>query len=92
MKLPIDEEDNEEVVGVPEPLEMGAASLLNSKEDHDAKGSGHDPASDTRACDKVGLEECNNALTSGLCVRVGHGKLIEVNHVRKNMDNGPSDD
>jgi len=35
MELPADEENDEKVVGVPEPLKVGTTSLLDSEKDHD---------------------------------------------------------
>jgi len=47
MQLPVDEEDDEEVVSVPEDLKVGSSSLLDSEPNHDCKGSGHDPTGST---------------------------------------------
>ena len=37
VELPVDEEHDEEVVRVPEPLEVGAATLLDREPDHDTE-------------------------------------------------------
>lgn len=36
VQLPVDEEDDEEMVGVPEPLEVRTTTLLDGEPDHDA--------------------------------------------------------
>ena len=92
MELPVDEEHDEEVVRVPEPLEVGAATLLNREPDHDTEGSGHDPAGSTRSSDKVGSNEGDDLLAGGLGVAVDHRELGEVDHVRDDVDDGEDDD
>ena len=92
MQLPVDEEDDEEVVGVPEPLEVGTAALLNREPNHDTEGGGYNPASRTRASDEVGRNERKHLLASRLRIRVNHGELSEVDHVRHDVDNGEDDD
>ena len=92
MELPVDEEDNEQVVGVPEPLKVGATTLLNGEPDHDTQCSSHDPASCTRTSDEVGCDKGDNLLAGGLRVGVNHGELGEVDHVGDNVDNREDDD
>ena len=92
MELPVDEEHDEEVVRVPEPLEVRTAALLNREPHHDTEGGGHDPASGTRASDEVGGDECENLLTGRLRVRVDHRELGEVDHVGDDVDDREDDD
>ncbi len=92
MQLPVDEEDDEEVVRVPEPLEVGAATLLDGEPDHDTEGGRHDPASGTGAGDEVGSDKSEDTLASGLRVRVDDRKLGEVDHVGDNVDDREDDD
>ena len=54
VKLPVDEEDDEQMVGVPEALKVGPAPLLDRKPDHDSQREPHDPTGDTRAGCEVG--------------------------------------
>lgn len=81
MQLPVDEEDDEKVMRVPEPLEMGSTSLLNCKEHHDTKGGGHNPSSNSWACEEVGTKESHDDLASGVGVWVGFRKLSKVDHM-----------
>lgn len=81
MQLPVDEEDDEKVMRVPEPLEMGATSLLDGKKHHDTKGGGHNPSSNSWACEKVGTKEGHNDLASSVRVWVSFRKLSKVYHM-----------
>jgi len=92
VELPTDEEDNEKVVGIPEPLESRLTDLFPSKENHDTESSCHDPTRDTRAGGEVGTKESNDTSTGRGCCN--HGEFVEVDHVSKDMnhctnDNGP---
>lgn len=89
MELPANEENDEEVVGVPKAFEMGAALFLSGKVDHDSKSGGHDPASRTGASGEVGSQECHNTTTG--CWGGNQGKLIEVDHMREDMNDGADD-
>ena len=91
MQLPVDKEDDEQVVRVPEPLETGTATFLNSVPNHDTESSGHDPSSRTGTSSKVGENECNDFLAGGLCVRINHGEFSEVDHVSTDV-NSTTDD
>lgn len=92
MQLPVDEEDDEQVVRVPEPLEVGAATLLNREPDHDSECGGHDPASGSGTGDEVGGDEREELLARRLRVRVDDRELGEVDHVRDDVDDGEDDD
>ena len=92
MQLPVDEEDDEEVVRVPEPLEVGAATLLDREPDHDPERGGHDPASSSGPGDEVRGNEGEDLLARGLCIGVDHGKLGEVDHVGDDVNDGEDDD
>lgn len=87
MELPCKEEDEEEVVSVPEPLEVGTAPFLHSKPNHDAKTGSHDPTRSTGTSSKVCPQKYKNALTRSLCIRVKHSEFLEVAHMCGNMDN-----
>jgi hypothetical protein len=91
MELPTDEKDDEEVVGVPETFKVGTPLLLAGEEDHDGKGSGHDPASDAGPGGKVGIEESDKLCTTCLCTRVGFRELGKVDHVGENVHDGADD-
>ena len=92
MELPVDEEDDEEVVRVPEPLEVGTAALLDREPDHDTESGGHDPARRTRTSDEVGGDKGKDLLAGRLRVGVNHGKLSEVDHVGDDVDDREDDD
>lgn len=92
VELPVDEEDNEQVVRVPEPLEVRAAAFLNREPNHEAKGDRHNPASGAGAGDEVGCDEREDLLAGRLRVGVDHGKLSEVDHVGDNVHDGEDDD
>ena len=91
MQLPANEENNEQVVRVPEPLEMSTATFLQSEPHHDAKSGGHDPSGSTRACSKVGGEEGDDTLAGRLRIGIGHGELGKVHHVSDNVDGRTND-
>ena len=50
---PEDKENNEEVVGVPESLEIGPPCFLDRGEDHGHEGKEHDVARPPRSCDEL---------------------------------------
>lgn len=81
MELPADEEDNEEVVGIPEVLKVGPPALLPSKEDYDAERGSHDPASSAGPSGEVGIEEGDDLGATCLGVGVGHREFSEIDHV-----------
>lgn len=81
MELPADEEDDEEVVGIPEVFKVGPPPLLPSKEDYDAERSGHDPASGTGSSGEVGVEEGDELGATCLGVGVCHREFSEIDHV-----------
>lgn len=86
MELPADEKDDEEVVGIPEALKVGSATLLRSKEDYYAERGGHDPTGDAGPGGKVSIEEGDKLGASGLGVGVCHGEPGEIDHVCPDVD------
>jgi len=54
VELPVDEEDDEQMVRVPEALKVGPAPLLDRKPDYNPQGEPHDPSSDPRTGCEVG--------------------------------------
>ena len=92
MKLPADKEDDKEVMRVPEPLKVGTAPLLKSKEYHGEQAGSHDPPSYTWARGKVRCQESNDALTGGGCRGIGHGQPVKIDHVGDDVDNCANDD
>ena len=81
VQLPVDEEDNKEVVGVPELLEVSTTAFLHGEPHHDAECDGHDPACGTRSGDEVGGDECHDPLACRVGVGIDHRQLGEVDHV-----------
>ena len=92
VQLPVEEEDEEQVVRVPEALKVRATRFLSSVPSHDDKRSGHDPASDTGTGGEVGDEEDDEAVARRSGERVGKGELGEVDHVRGDVDEGEEAD
>ncbi len=92
VELPADEEDDEEVVGIPEALKVVPAPLLHSKPDHNAEDDGHDPASEAGSGGKVGVEEGDELGATGLGIRVGHRELGEIDHVCPDVHGCAGDD
>ena len=90
MELPVDEEDNEQMVGVPEALEMSPTPLLHRKPDHDSEREPHDPSRDTRTSRKVGQQKDDEPLL-GRFSRLD-GEVCEVEHVRDSVNDRPEDD
>ena len=92
MELPVDEEDDEKVVGVPERLEAGTAALLHRVPDHDSESDSHDPTRRAGPSGKVSDKESDEALTAGLRIRIGHRELGKVEHVRDDVHDGANND
>lgn len=91
VQLPADEEDDEQVVRIPEPLETSTATLLHGIPNHDTESGSHDPSSCTRTGSKVGKEESHDSLAGVLRIRVNHGEFSKVDHVSTNMDSTTDD-
>lgn len=96
MKLPTDEEDDEQMMRVPETFEMGTAAFLDREEHHGSERCGHDPACRPGASDELREEERRNALPGRLRIRVRDRELRVINHVCGNVhkseeDHGPGD-
>lgn len=103
MELPVDEKDNKEMVRVPvggemdrwmgsdspKALKVGATALLNCEKDHDAEGSGHDPAGDAGASGKVCAEEEDEQRAD--LFRLGEAEAGKVDHVCEDVDCGEKD-
>lgn len=94
MKLPADEEDDEEMVSVPKLLESTIRTtsfLFHRKPNHNAKRGSHDPTSDTSSSSKVEFEELNNRAGFG-CRREGNCQSGKVVHVGDDMYRAEEDD
>jgi len=90
VKLPVDEEDNKQVVGVPEAFKVSPTPLLHRKPDHDSEREPHDPACDTGASCEVGQQEGNKPVFCRVCRR--NGELCKVEHVGDSVNDRPEDD
>lgn len=90
MKLPADEEDDEEVVGVPEPLEISTTAFLHREPDHDAQNDGHDPSGGTWTGEEIGFEEEDDAFLGVLARR--DGQAGEIEHVCDDVDEAEEGD
>jgi len=91
MELPADEEDDEEVMSVPEVLEVGTSPFLRGEVDHNGKADSHNPPSSARSSRKVRLKEGDELCATCLCGSVGERKLGKVDHVRCNMHDSADD-
>jgi hypothetical protein len=92
MQLPKDEEDDEKVVGVPEPLEVGTAFLLEGKPDHGTKDYPHKPTGDEGTNLEVSQDAIGELLTERLALSIVDGKTNEIYSVGKSMNNTPPED
>ena len=89
MQLPVDEEDDKQVVRVPEALEVRPTLLLSCEINHDTEGCCHDPTCDARASNKVGTEESKEPLSRARPSE--QGQFVEVDHVGDNVHDSPND-
>ena len=85
MELPTDEEDDEEVMSIPEVLKVSASPFLRGEVDHDRKTDSHNPPRSAGPGGKVGLKEGEELCATCLCGSVGERELGKVNHVRCDM-------
>jgi hypothetical protein len=83
---PEQEEDGEEVVRVPEALELGSSLLLGCSPCHGCERSQHDVASPSRACCEVGKKEADEAELVGL------GKHPQISPMRNRVNPGEEED
>ena len=91
MELPADKEDDEEVMSIPEVLEVGTFPFLRGEVDHDGKAEGHNPPGSTGPGGKVGLKEGEELCATCLCGSVGERELGKVDHVRYDMHDSAND-
>ena len=89
MKLPIDEEHDEEVVRVPETFEVCPANFLPGEPDHDRQSDGHDPTCDARTSREIGQKESSDPCTGS--VSSNNGQFVEVDHVCEDVDGRSND-
>lgn len=92
VQLPVQEEDDEQVVRVPELLEVRATALLDRVPHHDGEGGGHDPAGDAGARREVRDEPDDETFARRLGERVGKREARKVDHVRGDVDEGEETD
>ena len=90
MKLPIDEENDEQMVGVPEAFKLGSTPLLDRKPDHNTETEPHDPSGDTGARCKVGQQKDNESFLGG--TRRGNGEVCKIDHVGEGVNDRPEDE
>ena len=91
MQLPAYEKDNEEVMSIPEVLEVGTFPFLHGKVDHDSKAEGHNPPGSAGPGGKVSLEEGGELCATRLCGSVSERELGKVDHVRHDMHDSTND-
>lgn len=92
MQLPEDEEDDEEVVTVPEPLKVSPSARLHCEPHHRAKHSPHKPASDQRANSEIGSDSEDKLLADGLALCTVDGEPDEIDDVGQSVNDTPEDD
>lgn len=86
MDGPHNEEDDEEVMGIPETLVICTARLLNGGEDHGHQSNKHDITGPSGPSDQVGKEEADEAKV------VGGRETAQVDPVSDGVDPGEEDD
>jgi len=84
MELPVDEEDDEQVMGIPEPLKVNPALLLACKVSHNSKYDCHYPSCSTRAGGKIYRKEIDEVLAWTIAHR--RSQLVEVHHMCDNVN------
>lgn len=97
VELPTDEEDDEEMVGIPKLFESSVGTtttLLHGEPDHYTECSGHDPSSDTGARRKIEGKEFDDWMGCGVLGEEDgeHRKVVHMRydvHYREEHD-GPS--
>jgi len=90
VKLPVDEENDEQMVGVPEAFIVSPTPPLNRKPDHNPQAEPHDPSGDTRTSCEVGQQKDNEPLLGRICRR--NGEVRKVDHVGKGVNDRPEDE
>lgn len=85
MELPINEEDDEQVVRIPKSLKMGTTVLLDGEKNHCSQCCGHDPTSNSRSRGEVGSKESQKSLSRGLGIRVSNRQLCKIHHMRSDV-------
>jgi len=90
VQLPADEEDDEQVMCVPELLEVarGTATLLPGKPNHNSEASGHDPTGDAGSRHKVSFEEDDAGARAAGGSSDRETQPGKVDHVGEGMDGG----
>ena len=91
MELPTDEENDEEVMSIPEALEVGTSPFLRGEVDHDGKADGHNPPGSAGPSGKVGIKEGEELCATCLCGSVGERELGKIDHVRSDMHDSAED-
>jgi hypothetical protein len=94
VELPTDEENDEEMVGVPKLFESSVGTtttLLHGEPDHYTECDGHDPSSDTGASRKIEGEEFVYRMGCSVLGEVD-GEHRKVVHVRYDVYNREEDD
>ena len=92
MELPADEENDEEVMSIPEALEVVTSPFFRGEVDHDGKADGHNPPGSTGPGGEVGLKESEELCATCLCGSVSERELGKVDHVRSDMHGSAEDD
>lgn len=90
MELPVDEENDEEVVGVPEALKVSPTPFLHREPDHNPQGEPHDPSGDSRASCEVGQQKDDEPVLGGTFG--DDGEFCKVKHVSDGVNDRPEDD
>lgn len=92
MQLPVDEENNEQMVGVPKSFKVCPPLLLHSVPDHEEQCKVHDPAGGTWACSKIRNHEDLETFKRGRSIWIDNGEFGKVEHVGDDVDDGADDD
>jgi hypothetical protein len=87
--LPVDEQNNEKVMRIPESLKMDFTNFISGKKYNGSKTSGHDPTCDTGTCGEVEAKEDPYTLCCGRSTN--DGKPVKVYHMGYNVDSSKRD-
>lgn len=77
-------------MGIPEPLELGTASLLHSIPHHNTEADQHEPTGPERPNNEVGDDEEFHFFAQGVGIGIGHSQPVKVDNMGQGMYDAPS--
>lgn len=88
--MPVDEENNEEVVGVPEPFKVLSSLALSSGPGHSAQRNPHNPTGDSGT--RLNTQEEKGLHSSAGVVSGLNSEIDNIDYVGKGVHKGPDYD